>query len=57
MEHPTDTPDSVVPRIARRRWWLAALLALFALGAGQLYNGQLRKGLLLAVCVYGVTPE
>jgi signal peptidase I len=32
---------------APRRWWLAALLSLVVCGLGQVYNGQLRKGVLL----------
>ncbi|WP_285907511.1 signal peptidase I [Pseudodesulfovibrio pelocollis] len=40
-----DGPDWPGHRETRRRPWLAALLSLIATGAGQLYNGQWRKGL------------
>ncbi|HEX2223198.1 MAG TPA: signal peptidase I [Thermoanaerobaculia bacterium] len=42
------------PKVAPRRWWLAALLSfLFPLGLGQLYNGQWKKamGVVLAIGV------
>jgi signal peptidase I len=35
-----------------RRWWLAALVAVLAPPAGQIYNGQLWKGVRLALCSY-----
>jgi len=46
---PTDIPQPPGPPGAsprRRRPWLALLLSLVATGAGQIYNGQWKKGLL-----------
>ena len=34
---------------ARRHWWLAGLLSLFFGPAGQIYNGQARKGILISL--------
>jgi signal peptidase I len=48
-EDPYSAPASAPPQVAAatRLWWLAGLLSLAVRGLGQIYNGQLRKGLLL----------
>ncbi len=53
-----DTKELISERpAARRKPWVAALLSLTATGAGQVYNGQWRKGLTLFLIetVLGVT--
>lgn len=42
-------PAVIVPALPRRTPGLALLLSLFWPGAGQIYNGQVRKGLFLGV--------
>src|SRR5262245_34444544 len=42
----TTIDRSAPTRLKRRRPWLAALLSLFALGLGLLYNGRLRAAIL-----------
>lgn len=42
-----------------RRWWVAVLLHLLALGLGQLYNGQAGRGVLYfsaAILSYAIVP-
>ncbi|MDP9121900.1 MAG: signal peptidase I [Acidobacteriota bacterium] len=40
--------------IAPRRWWVAAPVSLLAPGLAQVYNGQARKGLLIAIGLGGI---
>jgi signal peptidase I len=51
-----DTPAVAAPfsppPSRARRWWLAFLLTLVAPPAGQVYNGQPRKGLVVVLCIY-----
>lgn len=48
-EDRSGAPAAAPPPVnaAPGRWWLAALLSLAVCGMGQVYNGQLRKGVLL----------
>jgi len=41
--------ESIGGVIKARKWWLAGLLSLITPGLGQIYNGQMKKGILLFV--------
>jgi signal peptidase I len=46
MENEADV-QSEVPRTKKRKWWLAGLLSMIQPGLGQIYNGQIRRGVIL----------
>jgi signal peptidase I len=49
---PAAPPAMEAPKVRRRRWWAAGLLGLYTSGLGQLYNGQWKKAVGVALAAW-----